>query len=122
MLEEAREQCDYLIVGLQVDPSLERPEKNRPVQSVSERYEQLRACKVVDEIIPYVFEEEISEILLSRRVDVRILGVEYKNKSFSGHEVATVENYFNERNHSYSTSDLRNRVLISTNNRNKHAD
>ena len=81
MLQEAKELCDYLIVGLQVDPSMERKEKNKPIQSLFERYIQLSACKYVDEIIPYVYESEIIDIILTINPDIRICGEEYKNKA-----------------------------------------
>jgi glycerol-3-phosphate cytidylyltransferase len=78
MLEEAKQHCDYLIVGLQTDPTIDRPEKNKPVQSVYERYTQLKGCKYVDEIIPYSTEEDLLNLLTSVNYDVRILGEEYR--------------------------------------------
>ena len=85
MLKEAKTQCDYLIVGLQTDPTIDRPrEKNKPVQSVFERYVQLQACKYVDEIVVYSTEKELLDILLSYPINVRILGDEYENKGFTG--------------------------------------
>ena len=84
MLEEAKRQCDYLIVGLQTDPTLDRPEKNRPVQTVVERYIQLKGCKFVDEIVPYATEQDLEDILRSFKVNVRIVGVEYREQNFTG--------------------------------------
>src|SRR3954468_14544261 len=84
MLEEAKLYCDYLIVGLQTDPTIDRPEKNKPTQSVVERYVQLKGCKYVDEIIPYATEEDLEDILKLLQVDIRILGEEYKDKDFTG--------------------------------------
>jgi len=113
MLEEAKSACDYLIVGLQTDPTLDRPEKNRPTQSVVERYIQLRACKFVDEIIPYATEQDLEDILQSHKIDVRILGVEYKEKNFTGRSYCESKNIkllFNERNHRFSSSSLRKEV------------
>jgi glycerol-3-phosphate cytidylyltransferase len=110
MLREAKEQCDYLIVGLQTDPTLDRPEKNKPVQGVFERFVQLNACVHVDEIIPYATEKELKDMLLSFKIDVRILGEEYKGKEFTGHDIP-MEFYFNQRKHSFSTSELRQRVI-----------
>lgn len=110
MLEEAKAQCEFLIVGLQTDPSIDRPEKNKPVQGVFERWAQLKACKFVDQIIPYANESELRDILLSIKADVRILGEEYKGKKFTGHDIP-MEFYFNSRRHSFSTSELRQRVI-----------
>ncbi len=78
MLEEAKSKCDYLIVGLQLDPSIDRPEKNKPTQSIIERYVQLRACIYVDEVIPYITEEDLIDVLSIFKIDLRIIGEEYK--------------------------------------------
>jgi len=110
MLRDAKEQCDHLIVGLQTDPTIDRPTKNKPVQSVFERFIQLDACKYVDEIVVYATEKELRDILLSYPIDVRILGEEYKDKEFTGHDIE-MEYYFNERKHSFSTTELRQRVV-----------
>ncbi len=113
MLEEAKKQCDYLIVGLQTDPTIDRPkEKNKPVQSVFERFIQLEACKYVDKVIPYATEKELVDILLSYHIDVRILGEEYMEKDFTGMELE-MEFYFNKRRHSFSTTELRQRVVAA---------
>ena len=113
MLEEAKKQCDYLIVGLQTDPTIDRPkEKNKPVQSVFERFIQLEACKYVDKVIPYATEKELVDILLSYHIDVRILGEEYQEKDFTGMELE-MEFYFNKRRHSFSTTELRQRVVAA---------
>lgn len=109
MLKEAKEQCDYLIVALQTDPTVDRPEKNKPVQSYYERWIQLSAVKYVDEIIPYTTEEELLTILQNNRIDVRILGDEYQHKNFTGSELK-MEYYFNKRTHNYSSTELRNRI------------
>lgn len=110
MLREAKEQCEYLIVGLQTDPTIDRAEKNKPVQGVFERFVQLNACVHVDEIIPYSTEKELRDILQSFKIDVRILGEEYKDKEFTGHDLP-MNFYFNKRRHSFSTSELRQRVI-----------
>jgi glycerol-3-phosphate cytidylyltransferase len=110
MLRDAKEQCDHLIVGLQTDPTIDRPTKNKPVQSVFERFIQLNACVYVDEVVVYATEKELQDILLSYPIDVRILGEEYKGKEFTGHDI-DMEYYFNERKHSFSTSELRQRVI-----------
>ena len=110
MLREAKRQCEYLIVGLQTDPTIDRPTKNKPVQSVVERFIQLEACKYVDEIVVYATEKDLRDILLSHPIDVRILGDEYKDKEFTGHDI-DMEFYFNTRRHSFSTSELRQRVV-----------
>jgi glycerol-3-phosphate cytidylyltransferase len=115
MLKEARTQCDYLIVGLQTDPTIDRPtEKNKPIQSVFERYEQLKACKYVDEVLVYATEKDLVDILLSYPIDVRILGNEYEHRDFTGrHECVDrgIQFYFNKRDHSFSTTELRQRVV-----------
>lgn len=113
MLEEAKRQCDYLIVGLQTDPTLDRPEKNRPAQTVVERYIQLKGCKFVDEIVPYATEQDLEDILRSFKIDVRIIGDEYKEKNFTGRtycEEKGIELYFNKRNHRFSSTALREEV------------
>ena len=110
MLKEARTQCDYLIVGLQTDPTINRPEKNKPIQGIFERYVQLQACKYVDEVVVYATEKELRDILLSYPIDVRILGDEYASKSFTGDNL-NMELYFNRREHSFSTTELRQRVV-----------
>jgi glycerol-3-phosphate cytidylyltransferase len=110
MLKEAREQCDYLLVGLQTDPTIDRKEKNKPIQSVFERFVQLKACKYVDEVVVYATEKELRDILLSYPIDVRILGEEYQGKEFTGHDIS-MQFYFNNRRHSFSTTELRQRVV-----------
>ena len=113
MLREAKEQCDYLICGLQLDPSLDRPEKNSPVQTIVERYTQLAGVKYVDEIIPYASEKDVEDILTIYHIDVRILGDEYKEKDFTGKDICKkrgIQLYFNKRDHRFSSSDLRKRV------------
>ena len=87
MLREAKSECDYLICGLQIDPSIDRPEKNKPVQTVVERYTQLSAVRFVDEIIPYLYESDLEDILQMRDIHVRILGEEYRNKDFTGRDI-----------------------------------
>jgi glycerol-3-phosphate cytidylyltransferase len=112
MLEEAKRQCDYLIVGLQTDPTIDRPTKNKPVQSVFERFVQLRACKYVDEIVVYAAEADLLNLLQSYPIDVRILGEEYEGKDFTGHLIP-MEFYFNKRRHTFSSSALRDRVFLA---------
>ncbi|MEL1254245.1 adenylyltransferase/cytidyltransferase family protein [Flavobacterium sp. DGU38] len=110
MLEEAKRQCDYLICALQTDPTLDRPEKNRPTQTVVERYIQLKGCKFVDEIVPYATEQDLEDILKSFKIDVRILGDEYREKNFTGRQYCEskgIELYFNARDHRFSSSGLR---------------
>ena len=118
MLKEARTQCDYLIVGLQTDPTLDRPEKNKPVQGVFERYVQLQACRYVDEIVVYATEKELLDVLQSYPIDVRILGREYAEKKFTGDELG-IELYFNRREHSFSTTELSQRVVDAERNKNE---
>lgn len=110
MLEDAKKQCDYLIVGLQTDPTLDRPEKNKPTQTVVERYIQLKGCKFVDEIVPYATEQDLEDILRSFDINVRIIGVEYKDKNFTGRtycEEKGIELHYNSRDHRFSSSGLR---------------
>ena len=115
MLEEAKRQCEYLICGLQMDPTVDRPEKNKPVQTVVERYIQLKACKYVDEIVPYTTEQDLEDILRAFKIDLRIVGEEYKVKTFTGRtfcEENGIELYFNKRNHRFSSSSLRKEVIL----------
>lgn len=123
MLEEAKQICDYLIVGLQVDPTVDRATKNKPVQSVVERYLQLRACKFVDEIVPYVTEKDLEDLLSCLPIDVRVLGEEYRNLDFTGRDICKkrgIHLYFNQRNHNFSSSNLRIRVAKAENDKLKH--
>ena len=113
MLREAKEQCDYLICGLQMNPALDRQEKNDPIQTVVERYTQLKAVSYVDEIIPYNNEKDVEDILTMYHIDVRILGEEYREKDFTGKDICKkrgIQLYFNNRAHRFSSSDLRARV------------
>ena len=113
MLKEAKNQCDYLIVGLQLDPSIDRPEKNDPSQSIIERYIQLKGSKYVNEIIPYVLERDIDDILKSFKIDVRIIGEEYKNINFTDKDYCLrkgIEIYYNSRNHRFSSTEIKTRL------------
>ena len=113
MLEEAKLHCDYLIVGLQLDPSIDREEKNEPSQSIIERYIQLKGSKFVDEIVPYVSEKDLEDILHYFKLDIRIIGDEYKEKNFTGKtycEENGIEIYYNSRDHRFSSSGLRKQV------------
>ena len=112
MLKEAKEQCDYLIVGLQTDPTIDRKEKNKPIQSVFERFVQLKSCVYVDEVVVYETEEDLKNILLSYPINVRILGEEYMQKDFTGMDL-DIKLYFNKRRHSFSTTELRQRVVAA---------
>jgi glycerol-3-phosphate cytidylyltransferase len=114
MLREAKTVCDYLIVGLQTDPTIDRNEKNKPVQTLLERYIQLNAIEYVDEIVPYQTEQDLEDILNMFPINVRILGEEYKNGTFTGRATCAkrgIELYYNKRDHRFSSSDLRKRVL-----------
>lgn len=114
MLAEAKNHCDYLICGLQTDPTIDRPEtKNKPIQSIVERQINLGACKFVDEIVVYSTEQDLIDILLTLPVDVRILGVEYEDTNFTGRNEGAgrgIHHVFNKRDHSFSSSSLRKRV------------
>lgn len=109
MLEEAKTQCDWLIVGLHSNPQLDRPTKNKPVQTLFERYYQLKGCKFVDEIIPYDTEADLLNLLKTIWPDIRIVGDEYKDKQFTGKELP-IKIYYNSRDHTFSSSELRKRV------------
>ena len=114
MLREAKEQCDYLLVGLQVDPSVDRKDKNAPIQTIVERYTQLKAVGYVDEIIPYGTEEDLEDILQMYPINIRILGEEYRDKDFTGKDICRqrdISIYFNKRDHRFSSSGLRKRVI-----------
>lgn len=117
MLEEAKAQCDWLIAGIQSDPTIDRPTKNKPVQSLIERQLQVRACKFVDETIVYSTEAELLDILNTIPIDVRILGDEYINKDFTGKSLSHVSLYYNSRRHSFSSTELRKRVAVAELNR-----
>tara|TARA_B100000242_G_scaffold291050_1_gene263613 strand:- start:245 stop:664 length:420 start_codon:yes stop_codon:yes gene_type:complete len=114
MLREAKNQCDYLIVGLQSDPTIDRPDsKNSPIQTMFERYLQLKAVEYVDEIIPYQTERDLEDILETLPINTRILGEEYRDKDFTGKDICRkrgIELYFNKRDHRFSSTDLRNRI------------
>lgn len=120
MLAEAKNHCDYLIAGLQNNASWDRPEKNAPIQSIVERQISLSAVRFVDEIIVYNTEKDLEDILLTLPVDVRILGVEYMEKDFTGRAICerrNIELVFNSRDHSFSSSDLRKRVAEAEKNK-----
>jgi len=114
MLAEAKNHCDYLICGLQTDPTIDRPDtKNHPVQSIVERQIQLAACRYVDEVVVYQTEQDLVDLLLILPLDIRVLGVEYQDKEFTGREecyMRNIELIFNGRDHSFSSSSLRKRV------------
>ncbi len=114
MLAEAKNHCDYLIAGLQTDPTIDRNTKNKPVQSIVERQIQLAACRYVDEVVVYQTEQDLIDLLLILPVDVRILGVEYEDKEYTGKQEGYqrgIDAIFNGRDHSFSSSSLRRRVV-----------
>ena len=118
MFAECKRHCDYLIVGMQIDPSQERDSKNTPVQSVYERFVQLNAIKYIDEVIPYQYESEIITILLSKEIDLRFVGDDYVGRDFTGRDICVdknIEIYYNKRSHGFSTSELRKRIENSRN-------
>jgi len=114
MLREAKSQCDYLICGIQSDPTIDRPKtKNKPVQTLVERYVQLSALTYVNEIIPYQTEQDLEDILEMFDIDVKIMGEEYRDQDFTGRDICKrkgIELYFNSRTHRFSSTDLRKRV------------
>ena len=114
MLRGAKSVCDHLICGLQIDPSLERVEKNQPIQGITERYIQLSAVKYVDEIVPYAYEKELLDILDTYPIDIRIIGEEYRAEQFTGKDecqLKGIEIYYNKRDHGFSTSELRRKIV-----------
>ena len=112
MLQESKSLCDYLVVGLLTDPTIDRPEtKNKPIQSVMERSLQLAACKYVDEIIPFESEKDLVDLILTINPDIRIVGEEYKGTDHTGVGLCPI--HYNKRRHSFSTTQLRERVLKS---------
>lgn len=123
MLAEAKNHCDYLVAGLQTDPTIDRPDtKNRPVQSIIERQLTLSACRFVDEIVVYETEKDLIDIILTLPIDVRILGVEYEDTNFTGRNEGAakqITHVFNRRDHSFSSSSLRKRVAEAENRKHK---
>ena len=114
MLAEAKNHCDYLIAGLQTDPTIDRASKNSPVQSIVERQIQLAAVRYVNEVVVYQTEQDLIDLLLILPLDVRILGTEYKDREFTGKvecESRGIELIYNGRDHSFSSSNLRKRVV-----------
>ena len=111
MLEEAKSNCDYLIVGLQTDPTIDRNEKNKPIQSVYERFVQLNAVKYVDEIIPYDTEQSLMDLLQSQKIDIRFVGEEYRESKLTGRDL--IKLHYTSRRHSFSSTNLR-KVIKST--------
>lgn len=113
MLEEAKQHCDFLICALQTDPTIDRPEKNQPIQSIVERWVQLDACKYVDQIVPYATEKDLEDIFLSFDIDVRIIGEEYRESYFTAKDICETKGIkliYNSRLHNWSSSELRNRI------------
>lgn len=121
MLKEAKEHCDFLIVGLLTDPT-DRPEKNKPVQSIFERWMQLDAVKYVDQIIPFESEQDLYDMLLVLQPDIRFVGEEYRDVQHTGKDIETIELYYNKRRHSFSTTDLRKRVYNAEHAKEKNTD
>ena len=117
MLEEAREQCDYLIVGIQTDPTIDRPGKNKPVQTIIERTLQLKAVRYVDEVVVYSTEQDLIDLLEILPISVRIIGEEYKDNDFTGKDKCAergIDIYYNSRSHRFSSTELRHRVTNLT--------
>jgi glycerol-3-phosphate cytidylyltransferase len=111
MLEESKSYCDHLIVGLQTDPTIDRPEKNKPIQSVYERFVQLNAVKYIDRIIPYDTEESLIDLLKSQHINIRFVGEDYRDKEFTGYDLP-IEVKYTSRQHSFSSSSLRERIKV----------
>lgn len=120
MLEEAKQNCDYLVVGLQSDPSVDRAAKNKPIQSIVERQVQVKGCRYVDEVIVYDTEKDLEDLLKSLPIDVRVIGSDYKDSEFTGKDYCIdnhIEIVYNKRDHSFSTTDLRQRVYTAERNK-----
>lgn len=117
MLKEIREQCDYLIVGIQTDPTIDRPKsKNKPIQSIVERCIQIQAVKYVDEVIVYTTEQDLEDLLRLLPINIRFLGEEYRNKPFTGKTICVdrgIQIHYNTRSHNFSTSELRDRTYYA---------
>jgi glycerol-3-phosphate cytidylyltransferase len=110
MLAEAKANCQFLVVGLLTDPTISRPEKEKPVQTMLERYIQIQAVRFVDMIVPFETEEELEQLLLTIMPDIRFIGEEYKNTNHTGREIEGITNYYNKRKHKFSSTDLRDRL------------
>jgi glycerol-3-phosphate cytidylyltransferase len=113
MLKECQEHCDFLVVGLQEDPSIDRPDKHKPIETLKERRERLEACKYVDDILEYKTEADLVELIKFVKPDIRFLGEDWKGKHFTGDDL-NIKIYFNSRNHNYSSSSLRKRIKENT--------
>ena len=120
MLEEAKRHCDYLIVGLQTDPTLDRENKNAPIQSIVERQIQLSAIKYVDEIVIYNTEADLEDLLLTLPINIKVMGEEYRGKDFTGKQICKnrgIKSIYNGRDHSFSSTSLRKRVHSAEDNK-----
>ena len=112
MLKECRAQCGFLTVGLQTDPSIDRPDKNKPIETLQERMIRLEGCKYVDEVVVYDTEEDLYYLLQELKPDVRFMGIDWKNKpNYSRDLLPKMKVIYNSRNHNYSSSDLRRRIM-----------
>lgn len=115
MLAEAKSNCDFLIVGLLTDPTISRPFKNKPIQSVFERFLQAQAISYIDVLVPFESEKDLEDMLLTIMPDIRFVGEEYKDKEHTGKNIEGVEIHYNNRRHSFSSSELRDRVINQKN-------
>jgi len=110
MLDDAKKQCDFLVIALQTDPTIDRPHKNKPVQSFEERQIMIQAVRHVDQVIKYATESDFYQILIHLQPDIRILGSDYENKSFTGDDLKEIPIYYHDRNHNWSSTDFRRRI------------
>jgi len=117
MLKDAKEHCDILIVGLHTDPNIDRSSKNIPIQSLEERRVQLEGCRYIDEIIEYATEDDLLNILIYLKPEIRVLGTDWKDKEYTGYNLGYTKIHWHERNHSWSTTDLRRRIVERTGNK-----
>mgnify|MGYP003115368933 CR=1 FL=1 len=115
MLEECAADCDWLIVGLQIDPTIDRENKNKPIQSLDERLIQLKAVRYVDEVVTYNTEQDLYDFLFENRfcINYRMMGSDWKNKDFTGKDISFIANKFHIRTHNFSTTNLRKRIELN---------
>ena len=118
MLRQCKEQCDWLIVGLHTDPTIDRPEKNKPIQTVYERWVQLNACTYIDTVVPYDTENDLCNMMATLDMNIRFVGADHRNDYITGQQICEsrkIKIIFNDRYHDYSSSELRERINDSRN-------
>lgn len=111
MFQYCKKHCDYLIVAIQVDPSKYREGKEAPIETIFERFVRLESCKYVDKVIPYESEEDLESILNTVYYDLRFIGSDHQGRSFTGDSIRKDTHHFNPRDHQYSSTSLKERVV-----------